>query len=202
MKALVFGTTSDIGQAIITELESLGYCPVIHVSRNIIDFADPTSDQKVKTLLDVVNPDVIVNSVGVFEGNNTTHHNAMNVNFGSCWSIVKYYINNKQQNVKIIFIGSSAYKKGRKDYMVYSASKAALYNLWEGATDFFKGTGISINLINPVRVNTKMIKDLFDPKMDYLEPIDVAKEVVKVIRNEYPTEHNSVCIDMKYKDIK
>lgn len=198
MKALVFGSTSDIGAAIIAELEALGYDPIVQVARDIVDFNKSDSDQTLKTLLDVVRPDVIVNSVGVFENNTVTHHNTMNVNFGSSWSIIKYYINNNQRNTKVILIGSSAYKKGKKDYMLYSASKAALYNLWEGAVEYFKNTNISINLINPVRVNTKMISGIFDPSLDYLSPIDVAKEVTTILTNN----HNNVCIDMKYKDTK
>lgn len=198
MKAIIFGSSSDIGKAIIKELETLGYDSILRIDRNILDFIDPNSDELVKKLLASEQPDLIVNSVGVFERNNVTHHNTMNVNFGSNWSIVKYYLNHTESKVTIILIGSSAYKKGKKDYMVYSASKAALFNLWEGATDFFKNTNVSINLINPVRVNTKMISGILDPKLDYLEPIDVAKEVTKILTNNY----NNVCVDMTYKDTK
>lgn len=198
MKVLVFGSNSDIGKAIITEIESLGYISVIQAPRSIVDFTDIKSDDHVKALLDSTSPDIIINSVGVFDDNYATHHNTMNVNFGSCWSIVKYYVNKKEKNTKIILIGSSAYKQGKKDYMLYSASKAALYNLWEGATAFFNGTNVSVNLINPVRVNTKMIKSVLGPNMDYLEPIDVANEVVKLITSD----QNNICIDMTYKDKK
>lgn len=197
MKALVFGSNSDIGKEIIKELEFLGY-EVIKISKQVLNFSDPNSDAEVQNLLYKTNPDVIINSVGVFEDNNVSHHTTMNVNFGSSWSIIKYYTTNINLSVKVILIGSSAYKKGKKEYMLYSASKAALYNLWEGATDFFKDSKVSVNLINPVRVNTKMIADIFNSNLSYLEPTDVAKEVTNLLTNNL----NNVCIDMKYKDTK
>ena len=40
-------------------------------------------------------------------------------------------------------VGSSASKAGKKDYMVYSASKAALLNLWQGAKDAFADTAVA-----------------------------------------------------------
>jgi short-subunit dehydrogenase len=198
MKAIVFGSTSDIGQAIINELGSLGYDTIHFITRSRVDFTDPNSDELVIKLLDSIKPNLIINSVGILVDNTVTHHDTMNINFGSSWSIIKYYVNNIDSNVQILLIGSSAYKKGKKDYMLYSASKAALYNLWEGAVDYFKHSNVTINLINPVRVNTKMISERFDPKSAYLDPIDVAQAVSKLLTNKCA----NVCVDMVYKEVK
>jgi len=96
-------------------------------------------------------------------------------------------------------IGSSSYTGGRQLYPLYSASKAALYNLWESARDYFAGSDITVDLVNPVRTRTKMATagKSFDPKLDYLEPDQVAGEIYKLVE----TDLASACVDMTFKDV-
>jgi short-subunit dehydrogenase len=90
-------------------------------------------------------------------------------------------------------VGSSAYKSGRRLYILYAASKAALYNVWQGAKDYFAGTNISISLINPVRTRTPMI-DMTTTAFCY-EPEDVAQEILRIAS----TSGNQL-VDMKYPE--
>jgi len=130
-----------------------------------------------------------------------THHTTMNVNFGSNWSIVSYYMALKglSKTTRIIMVGSSSYTSGRQLYPLYSASKAALYNLWESARDYFGNSEIVIDLVNPVRTRTKMASagKSFDPTLDYLEPDQVAKEIFKLVE----LDSSSTCVDMTFKDV-
>jgi 2-C-methyl-D-erythritol 4-phosphate cytidylyltransferase len=120
----------------------------------------------------------------------------MTINFNSNWAIVQHYLKNPQA-VRIIMVGSSASKAGKKDYMVYSASKAALLNLWQGAKDAFADTAVAIDLVNPVRTRTKMVAP-FNDDLDYLEPEDVARWIINLDQSNNPGK----CVDITFKDAK
>ena len=193
-KAIIFGAHGGIGQATAEQFLQAGYV-VIPVSKNNCNFLDPTSNETVSKLLTEANPDVVINCVGHFDnGNSESHHATFNINVGSNWSIIKHYINNPgKKPVKIIMVGSSAYKSGRKAYILYAASKAALYNVWQGACDYFNNSNVTIGLINPVRTRTPMI-DMTTSAFCY-EPEDVASEIL----NMASTQTNQL-VDMKYPE--
>jgi short-subunit dehydrogenase len=92
-------------------------------------------------------------------------------------------------------VGSSAGKAGKKDYMVYSASKAALLNLWQGARDAFADTEVAIDLVNPVRTRTRMVAP-FKDELDYLEPEEVARWIINLDQLNDPSQ----CVDITFKD--
>jgi NAD(P)-dependent dehydrogenase (short-subunit alcohol dehydrogenase family) len=166
-----------------------------------LNFDREDSYQKLTELLDNAEADVIVNSVGVFvNGYSADHSTIMNVNFGSNWHIVRWLQANKNQALRVIMLGSSSYTAGRQLYPLYSASKAALFNLWQSARDQFEGTGIRIHLLNPVRTLTPMAtagKDI-DPNLDYLTPEQVAAEIFRLSQLDCV----SSCVDMTFKDTK
>ena len=193
-KAIIFGAHGGIGQATAEQFLRAGYV-VIPVSKNNCNFLDPTSNETVSKLLTEANPDVVINCVGHFDnGNSESHHATFNINVGSNWSIIKHYINNPgKKPVKIIMVGSSAYKSGRKAYILYAASKAALYNVWQGACDYFNNSNVTIGLINPVRTRTPMI-DMTTSAFCY-EPEDVASEILSMAS----TQTNQL-VDMKYPE--
>ena len=193
-KAIIFGAHGGIGQATAEQFLQAGYV-VIPVSKNNCNFLDPTSSETVSTLLTEANPDLVINCVGHFDnGNSESHHATFNINVGSNWSIIKHYINNPgKKPVKIIMVGSSAYKSGRKAYILYAASKAALYNVWQGACDYFNNSNVTVGLINPVRTRTPMI-DMTTSAFCY-EPEDVASEIL----NMASTQTNQL-VDMKYPE--
>ena len=74
-------------------------------------------------------------------------------------------------------LGSSVYKQGRRNFILYAASKAALFNMWQGASEYVS-ENLKLGLINPVHVLTKMVahKPHKNPEI-CLEPIDVAVEI-------------------------
>jgi short-subunit dehydrogenase len=198
--ALIFGHNGGIGNATRNALLKSGH-RIIPVDRSIIDFDQPNADTDIDELLRSSQPDLVINCAGVFEnGYSISHSRTMNVNFGSNWSIVRHYMNPKNQtkSVRIIMVGSSSYSNGRKLYPLYSASKAALYNLWQGARDAFEDTCITVDLVNPVRTLTKMStagKEI-DPNLDYLSPEQVAEEIVQLVKDNLPSN----CIDIEFKE--
>jgi short-subunit dehydrogenase len=192
-KIIVFGANGGIGSAVVKNLVDLGY-NAISVDCQQIDFSKPDSDEKIYQLLSDINPEIIINAAGVFGSNDQTHHNTIDINFGSNWSIVRYLMKNNTRPVRFIMLGSIAYRQGRSWAMVYTASKAALYSLWQGARDYFNDTPITIDLVNPQRVLTNMTADRYNPELQYLEPDFVAKKISELIEQN----NKSSCIDIEF----
>ena len=192
MKVVIFGGKGGIGGATCAAFTAAGYT-VYPISSKQIDFEWIQSQVQVDDLLKQIMPDVGVNCVGHFDDTNKeTHFKTMNINVGSNWSIIKHYIDNKSiKPVKIIMVGSSSYNSVRKSYILYAASKTALYNVWQGACEYFLGSNITLGLINPVRTRTPMID--MSTKAICLEPEDVAQEIL----NMTSTKGNQL-VDMKY----
>jgi short-subunit dehydrogenase len=197
MKILLFGSAGGIGSATSELLTASGH-EVVPVESSQVDFNDPKFYQQIENLINHNHPEVVINCAGYFGTNEETHYQTMDVNFGSNWSIVRCYTKHHNKQVRIIMIGSSSYNHGRENYMIYSASKAALFNLWQGAKKYFEKTLVRIDLLNPVRVRTKMtmVNNRYDPKLDYLDPFDVAKEILQLIDENL----DSRCVDMNFKE--
>jgi ribitol-5-phosphate 2-dehydrogenase (NADP+) / D-ribitol-5-phosphate cytidylyltransferase len=200
--ALIFGDRGGIGNATRKYFYKHEF-RIIPVNRDIIDFNSDTSDQEIQSLLTNSQPDVVVNCAGVFHnGWKHDHVETMNVNFGSNWSIIRHYLNpeNQKKISRIILIGSSSYSSGRAKYPLYSASKAALFNLWQGAQDCLENSPITVDLLNPVRTLTKMssVGKEIDPTLDYLTPEQVAEQIYKLVDENQPGR----CIDMTFEETK
>ena len=89
------------------------------------------------------------------------YEKVFDINFSPNWEVIKYYLKNKtNKKVKILLIGSSSYKKGKGNYMLYTSSKAALHNLYQAANEKFKKTNINIDIYHPPRFKSKLVKDL------------------------------------------
>ena len=200
--ALIFGHRGGIGSAAKSAFLKAGY-RVIPVDRTIIDFDRPDADAQINSLLTNGQPDVIVNATGVFRnGWQQDHVETMNVNVGSNWSILRHYMNpsNQTKSTRIIMIGSSSHSGGRPLYPLYSASKAAVYNLWQSASQMLEDTDIVIDLLNPVRTLTRMSTagKAIDPNLDYLQPEQVAQQIILLCQEGLASR----CIDMTFKDVK
>lgn len=192
--AVIFGARGGIGSATREAFLAAGY-RVIPLNSSSINFSNPESDSKVQEILKHSMADIVVNCVGHFDNKNIELHNkTFDINIGSSWSIIRYYIENPPTApVKIIMVGSSSYKSGRKSYILYAASKAALYNVWQGACDYFNGSNVTLGLINPVKTRTRILDAL--PTDICLEPQDVAQEILSMASN-----NSNQLVDMKYPE--
>ena len=195
-KAVVFGAQGGIGTAVADHFLAAEYT-VVPVTRQLIDFAQDNSYNQVSELLSKYQPDVVINCAGPFDRTNTEPHSmTFDVNVGSNWAVIQHYMNNKSKKpVHVVMVGSSAYSSGRKNYMLYSASKAAVYNLWQGAGEYFLDSTVCVSLINPVRTRTAMIGT--NATGPCLEPADVAEEILNIAS----TTKNQV-VDMNYSKEK
>lgn len=192
--ALIIGSRSDIAVSVQHKL-SHNY-QLINVDRTVVDLCDFNSDSRLRDLLTQHSPDVIINCAGVFGDNTVDYATVMDVNLRSNWSVIKYYIDNPpDKTVKFVMIGSSTHNQGRKNYILYAASKGALYRMWQGASEFVSSNFL-LGLINPVRVNTKMVSHLQHSTPDLcLEAEDVANQIVSMCNHMTVSES----FEMGYK---
>lgn len=198
----IFGASGGIGAAVRHLFDPAEY-RIVDVDRAIIDLKQPTADQEIHKFLTALDPDIVINCAGVFvSGHLADHQETMSVNVGSNWSIMRHYLytGNQKKPVNIVMVGSSSYTGGRKQYPLYSASKAALYNLWQGVRENLADTNIRVHLVNPVRTLTRMATggQAADPALDYLLPEQVAQEIFKLATDSVA----STCVDITFKDVK
>jgi len=199
-RVVIFGASGGIGSAARKLFFDQGW-QIIPVNSGQLNFDLEDSYEKLTTLLDNAEADAIVNCVGTFiNGYRDNHKTTMNVNFGSNWDLVRWLNSNTNRACNVVMLGSSSYNGGRSLYPLYSASKAALYNLWQSARDQFADTGIRIHLINPVRTLTRMSTagKFIDPNLDYLDPKQVAEEIFRLCGSDGV----SSCVDMTFEGTK
>lgn len=175
-RVMVFGATGGIGHSVCAQLIESKY-QVFAVGRNQIDLGAVDSAEQISYTLTEYQPDWIINCAGIFVDNQADHRNIFDVNVGSNWNIIKHYLQNPPSSVvKIAMLGSNAYRSGRKNYMLYAASKAALHNLWQGAVENFQDTNIKLGIMHFGSVATPMTRRL--PSANQLDPDYVASRII------------------------
>jgi 2-C-methyl-D-erythritol 4-phosphate cytidylyltransferase len=84
---------------------------------------------------------------------------------------------------QLLLFTSSSYTRGRANYGVYSASKAAVVNLTQALAEEWAPGGVRINCVNPQRTRTPMRTTAFgeEPPASLLEPEHVAEVSLRVL---------------------
>ena len=193
---VLFGANGGIGVAVDQLLTAQGYS-VVPVTRTRINFAQGDCQAQVDQILCVHQPSIVVNCVGKFGNNNDDLQDIMSINFGSNWNLIRHYMTHTPDHpVRIVMVGSICYNHGRKEYMVYSASKIAVFSLWQGAQDYFAGSQVTVDLINPQRTRTSMTESRYNPNLPYHDPEEVALEILAMIKANGPSR----CIETAFKN--
>lgn len=178
---VLFGASGGVGSEVLKLLKEESY-NVITVGRDQIDLSTKEAHEQIKSILTEYKPNLVINCAGIFGDNTVDFDTVFNVNVKANWSILEYYRDNKPTSkVKFITVGSSSYSSGRRDYILYAATKAALFNMYEGASEYFADSNLIIGVVNPARIRTKMIAHLLKPDAICLEPTDVANKVIEFI---------------------
>lgn len=191
--AVIIGSNSDIAKSAI-ELLQADY-KIIPIDRTVVDLSREAAYSELQFIIKTSNPDVVINCAGIFGDNTVDYDLTFDVNLKSNWAVIKHYIDNPPAKpVKFIMLGSSVYKQGRRNFILYAASKAALFSMWQGASEFVN-ENLKLGIINPVHVHTKMVAHRPHANPDIcLEPIDVAREIINLCGMS-----ESRYIDMDYK---
>ena len=84
---------------------------------------------------------------------------------------------------QLLLYTSSSYTRGRADYALYSATKAALVNLTQALSDEWAELGVRVNVINPERTATPMRTKAFgtEPEHTLLAAETVAQASLDVL---------------------
>lgn len=181
-KVLMFGASGGIGSEVKKLLEQDHN--IVSIDRNKVNLANG-DETHIRRELALELPDIVINCAGVFGDNKIDYDTIFNVNVKTNWSILEYYKDvPPRKQVKFITIGSSSYDSGRKNYILYAATKAALFNIYQGASEYFEDSNLLIGLVNPSKVRTKMISYLLSSSStNVLEPNDVANKIVDFLVN-------------------
>jgi short-subunit dehydrogenase len=168
---VILGANGGIGSEIVKSFSDYN---ITKITKKEIDLSINSPVSIIKKL----NPDVIINAAGMFGKNYVDYDKLFNVNVKSNWDIIKYYMDNPSNKiVKIMMIGSSAYTQGRKDYILYAASKSALHNMFEGSSELLAKSNIILGLIHPTRVDTKMLDGVVNDRSSCLSPKYIAEQI-------------------------
>ncbi len=164
-KILIFGATGGIGGELLKLYKDQD---VNGLGSKEFNFSNPDFKKGIENLSSIKklmdDADIIINSAGILGSDNEPYEHTFDVNFNSNFIILKYLLNKHfKSSKKFVIIGSMAYSHGRDDFMLYAASKAALYNLFLSAKKYLdngKSSSLIVGIVNPPKVKTQMIANL------------------------------------------
>jgi short-subunit dehydrogenase len=157
-RIIILGSSGGLGAEVEKSLSKIKYKIYTFSSKNL-NFLMKDSQKKIFLFLKKIDPDIVINCAGIFGNNSISFKNIFDINTKPSWEIINYYIKNVPKTKKlIILIGSTAYRGGRKNYILYSASKAALHSIYLGAKENFNSKILNLKIIHPKKIETKMVK--------------------------------------------
>lgn len=200
---VIFGSSSGIGKSIAELADEFGIT-VYGFSRS--ETGTHIEDEaSVRSAIDSViasgqTIDFVINTVGQLELAPITELSAeqvrelLNTNLLGHINVVRASIEHLRGSHGVILgFGSSSYSRGRSNYALYSASKAALVNFTQAIAE--EEPDIRINVVSPERTKTPMRVNAFGDEagVSMLSAEDVALETLRALVSD---ETGSV-IDVK-----
>lgn len=181
---VVFGGTSGIGQKIVKIAKQYG-AKVYPFSRRL--GVDVTKVEDIKRVLNDVyirekRIDYIINTAAILRMGPLESRDIndvikeVNINYLGSIFITKIGLEYLTKGGAIVLFGSSSYTRGRKNYSIYSSSKAALVNFVQAVSDEISDSGRRIFIVVPERTKTPMRLKNFgnEPEDTLLKPEAVA----------------------------
>lgn len=168
---VIFGGSSGIGKAMTQTLEKYG-AKVFAYSRSQGNI-DVQKRESIKlafsqTLKQVDQIDHIVLSAGsllkkpLTEMSATQLQESINTNLTAAFILAQEsYQYLKKSKGSLLFFTSSSHTRGRANYSVYSATKAAIVNLVQALGEEWQTEQIRVNCVNPARTSTPMREKAF-----------------------------------------
>ena len=158
-KIVIFGSDSTLSNKFKKKIKDKFI--IINFNKKKLNFAKKDSVIKIHQILKTFDPDIILNFAAVLGTKNDNYEKVFDINFMPNYEIIKFYTNQKlNKKVNIILIGSTSFKKGKGNYVLYTASKAALNNLYQAAKEIFEKTSVKVSIFHPPRFKSKLIKNL------------------------------------------
>jgi 2-C-methyl-D-erythritol 4-phosphate cytidylyltransferase len=193
MNVVIFGDTSGLGQDARTYLEGLG-AKVHGGSRGTgCDIAKVSDIAAVLESAAATGPiDAVINFAGILHIGKLAEiapedlEKVVQTNYMGALNIARLSLDYlKASKGQLMLVSSSSYYRGRKDYAVYSSSKAAVVNLTQALGEEWAPEEVRVNCIVPRRANTPMRHAAFpgeDPST-LLQPEEVSLQVLKLLKS-------------------
>ncbi len=194
-RVLIFGGTRGIGKA-MTDILLTGGAQVVARSRE--NGCDIAKEEDIQAALlcaekSMGGIDVVVNAAGLLvqgklaEQGSQSVAEQIQVNLVGALNIARHaHACLKQTQGSLLFFASSSYTRGRANYVVYSATKAAIVNLTQGLSEEWAADGIRVNCIIPGRTDTEMRTSNFknEEQESLYNPYQVALSASRVLCND------------------
>lgn len=204
---VVFGGSYGIGESIV-ELAGQAGADVHQFSRSTTSTDVRSRGQVKKALKSVFEKtgriDAVVLTAGVLQIGPLTRTKVKQIEAGIETNFLAPVIVSraahkylKQSGGQVLLFTSSSYTRGRANYGVYSASKAAVVNLTQSLAEEWAEDGVTINCVSPQRTNTPMRKGAFgeEPIDSLLGPESVAAVSLKVLDSDMTGQIVSVRVE-------
>lgn len=191
-RVLIFGGSAGIGKALAQILGDAGARVISRSRSNGCDIGVAQSvQQAVQDAVDQLGGlDLVVNTAGLLGKGRLQDmrmdevQEQLSVNLqGALWVARAAHGALRQTGGMLLLYSSSSYTRGRSDYVVYSATKAAMVNLTQGLAEEWAEDGIRVNCMVPGRTDTEMRRNNFshEPQASLCNPYDVALKSAKVL---------------------
>jgi 2-C-methyl-D-erythritol 4-phosphate cytidylyltransferase len=194
-RVLIFGGTAGIGKALTDILTQAG---ARVISRSRSNGCDIREWAQVKAATDSASHelgglDLIVNAAGMLTKgplsesplNDISEQIQINL-LGAAWVAKAGHEHLRKSRGMLIQFASSSYTRGRSDYVIYSATKAAIVNMTQGLSEEWAQDGIRVNCIIPGRTDTDMRRHNFtgESQASLFNPYEVALSAAKIASGE------------------
>ncbi len=190
---VVTGGTGGIGLGLVNLLKEYGAVPIV-VSRSSETYPADLRDAKdAKRVFETIFQkygaiDGLVNSIGFLKVKELQAllpeevEELIDVNLQALIYSCQYA--KLKPGAHIVNIASSSYAKGRKDFAVYSSTKAAVVNFTQGLAE--ENPHLQVNAVVPQRTATKMRYENFplEDQNELLPPEKVALTIVELLSNK------------------
>lgn len=201
---VVFGGNSGIGDAVVKLAVKYNAIAIPLSRQNGLDITCfnnlITELEKIKSKYGKI--DVVINSAGVLTKKELKNFSEseileeININLLGAINVAKAsYEYLKASTGSLILFTSSSYTRGRKEYSVYSATKAAVVNLTQALAEEWQEDEIKVNVICPARTDTPMRLKSFgaEDQATLLTAESVAEDTLKTALSEF----SGLVIDVK-----
>jgi ribitol-5-phosphate 2-dehydrogenase (NADP+) / D-ribitol-5-phosphate cytidylyltransferase len=191
-RVLVVGGTNGIGRAIADEVVRLGGCSEV-IGRSVgvdvrdaavVEAAVEAAAQQMNGIDHVVVTAGVLRIGRVIDAAPGELQEVIDVNLSGTLNVARAahrYL--YESGGSLTVFASSSFTRGRRDYVAYSASKAAVVNLAQGLAEEWYDDGIRVNAVSPERTDTPMRRHAFPDEAHelLLTPEEVAVATVRLL---------------------